>query len=449
MIDKDFRYFLSEPRLYKILNFAINDIDERIVEMSSCHSLTSVEEDISTRRWTYQYMGVIKQTLSLNTFAHEIKPSTFVPRLIRDDLPGYYLGVYSPGAQNHDAYFQKVERSKDSITRSMNIQLYMSTPDSFTVGKEHTIEITSKPYQTDAEHPGLVIEYHYLIKITRTTTSMVFKYFRGPSTLVGSLTLNYPSGGTGNKFVYFSLTVGHGMLFFKDSTTFRARRYQTLHVYQPGTGVKLRDHQTLDEDMTEKEMRFDENERPTTEVWAKVEFKPAPGITNNEAFIRVYISGVTNGVYPSFLISSRAVDPATRCYFEAYHENSCVSLGILVDADETQAPKGLWFAKLLFNPPETYNLKETCKVLFDPRRCLIPKPGYITNLENKIKTAFYPGSYTISDYENLREEVKKTMRVYTNNVGTKYLVTCPISCNPYSSSFLPCFLVLNFFRWNM
>ena len=386
------KYFYSETRLYEILNFGLNDIDERIVEISTSHSIFRIKDESRTYQWSYTVPNRIKVYISKNPFAALIKPSSFIPRLFRDDLPGYYLGVYFPSSQNHDAYYQEVEesRSKEYITRSMHLQMYMSTPDSFTIGKEHTIEITSKPYQIKAAHPGLAIEYHYLIKISRTSSSMIFKYYRGPSTQVGSLSLNYPSSGTGNKFVYFSLTVGHGMLFFKDSSTFRSRRYQTLHVYQPATGIKLRDHQTLDEDMTEQQMRPDKNGIPTSLIWTKIEYKPAAGITSNEASIRVFISTMTGGVYPPFLFSSRAANANDRCYFESILPNCCLANGFLLDGSETQAPRMTRFDNIIFSPPEKFNFKQTCKVMSDMEICLIPKPGYITNLEKRLRTGLYP-----------------------------------------------------------
>ena len=157
---------------------------------------------------------------------------------------------------------------------------------------------------------------------------------------------------------------------------------------------------------------------------------------------------MSEGVYPLFLVATKATPSNERCYFEGLTQGACFSAGILADQEETQAPIIVRGGKGLLAPGELHNFKNTCKVMIETGRCLIPKPGYITNLENSLRTAFYPGSYTLSDFQNLREGVKKSMREYTNNVGTKYLVACPISCKLLNfESFFVRILII--FRWNL
>ena len=418
-------YRLFKPMNYVFSSYGVADIDERAVEMALTRSLYKTPEEHLTAGWSYKSMEIFNLHLGHNSFAKEIKPSTFIPRLIQDDLPGYYLGVYSAGLQNYDAYYQEVENTVDFYARSMHIQLFMSTPDSLTVGKEHTVQIKSKPYQTLVGQPGFLIEYQYQIKISRTANSMIFKYLRGASTLIGTVTLPYP-GRTG-KFVYFSLTVSHGILYYKDSTTIRARRYETLHVYQDST--KLRDHHTFDEDVNEDQLRVAVNGQPTGYVWIKIEYQPDTGVTTNEAGVRVYSSGFTRGAYPPFLLSSRTPQPQhSRCYFPGFIQDYCHAIGFLDGPSDPQAPFAVQNGFEIYSPSQNDNILQNCKMMLYEDRCLIPKPGSISKIGFEYHSPLFSGLTKLEEYDSWSPETKSLHREYTNNLGTRYLVTCHPSC---------------------
>ena len=69
-----------------------------------------------------------------------------------------------------------------------------------------------------------------------------------------------------------------------------------------------------------------------------------------------------------------------------------------------------------------------CRVPWDDDKCIIPKPGYVTNLQMGRRTPIPGGTMKAAEYEELPQSTKDFFVEFVNNVGSRYLIGCPYSC---------------------
>ena len=369
----------------------------------------------------YSQFDAINKNLEENPSESLIRPSKFIPRLIKEDLPGYFLGVYTGPSDDPEAYVQRIHSGGGRRTYTMQVQMYLSKPGSLTINKQHTASIIVKPHKYSSRN-GKLAELDYSIKFTRTATHINFQAYRG-STPSASVSLPFT---TSTNYVYFTFSIGQGILYDIDPSNVKAKLYEILSVFEPGT--KLSDMQTYTENravdsLMRLSLWFDTEKR-----WIKVQFIPAPGVTTNEGHLRVYSTSLGYGVFPSALISSRTLESdITQCYHIGYNNNHCLAMALLdgpgddqllqiVDGDGCEK---IWVPNLLSN----------CKKPITKWTCLIAKPGRVQNIElSKRKTKNFEKNHEASYYQALSQEAKDFLVEFTNDVRTKYVVSCPWSC---------------------
>ena len=83
---------------------------------------------------------------------------------------------------------------------------------------------------------------------------------------------------------------------------------------------------------------------------------------------------------------------------------------------------------------ESNKLFENCRIAVNQAICWIPRKGYINQLEIRQRTPLGSQLMKEEDYEAQSDEIKEFYYVYENNVGTKYLVSCPYSCKFFDFS---------------
>ena len=163
-----------------------------------------------------------------------------------------------------------------------------------------------------------------------------------------------------------------------------------------------------------------------------MEFKPTAPLASNKAGFRLIVFSEPSAVYPAFLVSSTTNEVSNpRCYFDGYHENTCISLALLSGPSETRNTKvreGNLASSYSSASAVNVNVKTNCKVALTKSYCLIPKTGFITNLEGTLRTAIYKNLLPVAEYEAHTTEQKNHVVEFVNNLGTKYIVSCNNAC---------------------
>ena len=412
------------PLRFQITGFSTADLTDDIVEMGLLQPFYSLNSETSINVFWQTQMSRHNDQTSKNAggFAKVIKPSKMIPRLIQDDLPGWYLGVYSGPTDDCEKYVQRVLIHEKKNPVSLHTLMYMSNPHDFTTEKTHIIEIESKPYKTKTTDSAVYVDYLYQIHISRTATHLTFSVHRAVSA-TGS-TVNLPYTGS-QDFVYFGFTVGQAQLIYTDETNLKAKFYETLVVFQ-GSNY-LSDVQSHVTTSTIHEIMRIESTHATWR-WNRVQYTPGAGVTTNEAGIRVYQMGLGFGVFPALLVSSRTnTGSYERCYYDRYNLNKCMAMALLKDSTETQYLKIVSSTEVK-TVAASGDIGLGCKLPLTDSRCLSPKAGYMIDLETGKRTRVYGGIITEANYNALPQADKDFFQVFTSNTGTKYLVACDSSC---------------------
>ena len=407
------------PIYAEINNYDLPDIDDRLVEMFLMRPMVDVYEPRSVLVLDQDALDDVNNYVSLNSFAKEIKPGGVIKRLAVDNIPGYHLEISDGSADEVEHYVQVQTTLTDSESHCMNIEFYIAKPGQFFTGERYLVEITSRGYKNlNSEVNEAYKIFNYKIEIWKQSAKFVFTVKRDN---VATSTLDLPTPPAGS-FVYFSLAFGGNFLYFTGPDQGRIRYYEILHVFLFGQTPR-KTYQTWDEDGTLADVvRPDSSYYPNR--WTKVEF--IPGVNINKAGLKVVSINKIAGVYPSFLLSN--TDPTTmsdRCYFISYNIVKCPGFALLSGSVE---PHTADFRRYGMIATFNSNFMTSCKVGFENNKCLIPKPGYITAVDYSLSNPFYPGSFTIAEFEAMDEKMKSFFHVFENNIGTKFLASCPNAC---------------------
>ena len=412
---------------YELSDFSVGAINLNIVEMIVLNLMNLVNTNQPLIGFDGTALTAINDQLHFNSFASEMKPETFIPRIIHDDLPGYHLGVYTGPADDPSKFVQKTWYMSSAQSNGFIAECYIQKPDQILVGEVHAIEISVKGYKSNAaETIDNMKHLNYRIEVSKTTTELKFQVKRDGS-IIPTLTVSLTDTGN-QKFVHFCLTVSGGLLYYVDASNVRAKYYEILHAFQEGLPAQ-RAQTSYQETTTLGKIMPARAGNEVRARWAKMEFKPPSGVTTNKAAIRGVQLAQVKGVYPPYLVAN--VDNSAnfpRCYFNGYRNYYCYAMGMLSDATETQALK--------FRSGNSYSntmnggiMRDSCRMAFSINRCVSPRPGYIINLDVTLKTPLPNyGSMTIADYNALGQEIKNLATTVTSNLNTKYLLTCPYTC---------------------
>ena len=426
--ENEIDYFAG--KVYSIANFGVNDINEDILEMMLLGGLDNPNIDDHIMQVDYTVLNNINEDVARNSFATEIDPTNMVPRLVKDDLPGYFLEPYTSGGSDETEKYAQMWFSGNSQSAfSLHSEFYIEKPNLILGGEVHSVVVSYKNWVISASaNQRNLKEFEYKISVSRVGANLNIKVYRvegGADTQ--RITLDYPDNGSNTGYLYFSLTTGRGILYYIDATNVRVKAHETLHVHRVGES-RARQHATYQEDALLNSV-FKTSNLEAPNRYAKVEFKTTAASADNKAGLRLLVISQALGVYPAFLVSSSTNAAARpRCYFDGYEQYNCISLALLSGPAETQAPtvrNGKTVVDLASGTVKSY-----CKVALSTAYCLIPKTGsgYISNLESSKIIAVYKRLLPIAEYDAHTGEQKKMGVEFQSNVGTRYFVSCDYSC---------------------
>ena len=423
--DKNFDYQLLQWAAYRFSDFSLPNLDERFFELLLIRGLGPRNPEGSVSVFDYQAINRVNNQISLNSFASPLNGGEVIKRLVQDDLPGYYLGVYSGQGDDTSKFLQAVSRENPYYQHSVLMQGYIAKPSLLSINEPHTLELSTKSYRHQTTQDPLGIKQHnYKIITTRRANQIDFEVKRRG---INIMTLSHSYSG-GDKFIYFTLVVGGGVLYFIDPEAVRVKYYESFHIYEVGQTVQ-RELQTFEESTTISRIIIPKS-NSSPRVWMKVEYKPPTGVTQNTPGYRIMTLKIIRGAYPQYLLSNIDVSlNFPRCYYHSGSNRNCFSMALLSDAEEVQT--------LSYASDEWYRAKnmvdsdmiEMCRVAYDDNRCLLPRSGYIVNLDKSSRSPVGAyGKLRLEDYEKLSPDLKNFVYLFENNVGTKYMVSCPNSC---------------------
>ena len=436
---------------YKPILFTISggltlaSIDDRVVEMILLTHIAPKEMSRPVAMVDYDVFNQINRYRGLgqNEMIFEVKPEDATKRMVYDDLPGYFVDVYS---RNNSAGAPKDDASK-ILARNLNlaglkgiqIQFYIQKPGMIAVGETHTFEFLSQNMATAPSQAHDLKTTDYLIEVSRTATHLEFNIQR-EGTPVTALTISKAYTG-GSKFIYFNLNINRGILYYHSASSVRAKTYETLHVYEVGQEVQ-RTEASFEEDLTPEEATGlkDGVFETSPSLYCTLEYRAPEGQTSNKAVFKVMTFDVLDGVYPPFLIADiRTANYPTRCYYPLASRNTCLSLAHLSDASETQTLS--YVDQMRVAGTMDGAMAERCRVPFNGTKCYTPMPGFVTNLEIALRSGLpYGGILAIGEYQALDQRRKGFAFEMTSNQGTKYLITCPNSCTKFKPKMIHFFI---------
>ena len=429
----DLSYFFEPYRavVASISNFALTDIDERVVEMLVLQPFVHVNLEPPEPTFSYGQFNRINSNLGKNPFSSKINPGKWIFRMVQDDLPGYHLKANNVEAGQNENFLQTVSSSPKDIFHSYHLVVYIQKPGLMSVGDTAEIEFSMSPARfRSLETLSTIKQRTFTVLVTRAPESLIFRVRRGA---LNSNYLNFPYAGEAD-YIYFSFTFGGGMLYYTAPYTGRAKFYQTLLAAKKGM-KPLSNSIKFEEDVELKEL-IGYREEMSHFIWSKVEFKVSDSFPSNKAGFRVNTAQVGQGAYPSLLISSSDTSKKyDRCFFSGYSDDVCLSMILLAGPQETQTDQYLaGLSKAHFtNPGE---MRDICKVAYNANRCLIVKPGYISNIDFFTPNPLEPGRFSLSEYDRLDPRLKDSIHEFISNTGTRFFVPCPSSCkNNFFSKF--------------
>ena len=410
----------------------VENLSEELVEMVVVEPLIDEERKEWPSLFNYKKKNYFNQLTKFNSFAEKINFEHFIPRLVRDDLPGFFLGKYEGSDPSDRGDLQLNAQRNPSSSQGLIIEFYLSRPESIESGEEYRVNLIFKGFAAKKEQIDFTFfELDYEVRITREGTRLKFKVFRdGEASEISQLTEFYEdTNGPAENYLYCSLTLGTGVLYYKDEENVRAKAYETLTLFRPGRSTK-RKHHTRQLDLQVETIRGStKRDDQITNVYIKASLTTNPPERINKAGIRVTALTQTLGIYPAFLVSSRNTQTQfPNCFFNLYRYKGCLSIAIVSGPGDHEVKFTLGKSHSL---AESYNKKETnCKIFPFKSSCVIPEKGYISNLEYGLTSRVTSNKNPIKlkFYEEMTVEIKSTVVEFLSNLGTKYLVSCPHSC---------------------
>ena len=431
-----------------ITGLAAEDIDERIVEMVLLGQMKSTELLQPIAAFEYEPMELANNYRSLNTneMVTEILPKDIIPRMVVDDLPGYFLGVKSEGPSDISRSARKVIRLYHEHFSGVHVELYIAKPSLLLKNVDYSIELRSIPYKVTGLGVLELGKLFYTIKLIRKDEAITFRVERG-ILQVGPLDIKFPYLG-GAEYIYFSFTVSGGALYFDNANSIQAKYHEVLNVYQVGK-TALRSHATFETSTTLSSL-LKEDSHLEGHRWAQVDYKPPARVKSNYIGVRVLVLTKCQGAYPPFLVTDENDDEKfPRCYFKAYDKQNCLAMAYLSGPGEKQSPSyRIHYGKMALTEKATEG-KKICSTMLDFDRCLSVLPGNIMSLESHLKGPIPFGRSSLEEYDALKQVDKNRMVEFRNNKGTRYLVTCPYSCKleiSHKFSLIQCFTLLLQFK---
>ena len=423
------------PLRHTLEDFSVEDITEQLVEMFLLGALMPTPRGLNPAYLVdYQRFRYIYTDLNENlNLAYQ--------RMFTDDIPGYYLGKLEGESPSGIQESYRMESISGVPANSYVFSLYIAKPLEILPGQVHTTL-----FKIDNSEDNLR-GFEYKIETTKVGSDYQFSVYRIDTNQVSTLVktpLLYPDSGSKN-FLYFALVVGYGELYRIDQDNLRLKVYETLVVYQPG-GQKINMLGGLEEN-DRLDAIYKDTVRPTINPLGKFEVSysvtGAPTQFNTAGF-RVIDLTTLVGLIPPFLVSSHEeTSEFPHCFLYGFNKGLCFAGAMLENFDDMKSSFEINDKYEITKPnPNSFNV-QNCKFVYNKYHCVISKEGFINNIDIKQKNPALFKAIPMAEYNAFNPIEKGHYCEFTNNIGTKYLVSCPHLCNFFTLS--ADFLV----RWNM
>ena len=127
--------------------FTLSDVTNQLVEMMLAEPyITTLNSYNRASMFNYDSWRAIDNNLGLNSFASSVNAEKYINRITYDDFPGYYLGVYSGGADETEKFYQTIHYLNDTTSRTLQGEFFIEKPDQILGGEIHAIQITSQGF---------------------------------------------------------------------------------------------------------------------------------------------------------------------------------------------------------------------------------------------------------------------------------------------------------------
>ena len=297
---------------------------------------------------------------------------------------------------------------------------------------EYQLTINSRPYKTSSPQSDTLLVFDYTVKIIKYPL-LKFSVFDSSGNAITALEIEV-STFSPNKFIYYSLTISVGFLYFESPTTVRSKVYILAHAFQDDVFLGFREKRIYEEtSSTEQALNTvipysATNPNPhATGRWNQVVLTTNP-TTQNLIGLRVLKVSKTRGAFPMYLIASTStsIHSAHKCYFYTERSDKCNALALLstsVDESDIFLSDSNTVVQL------SADSMTNCRLGIWWNRCLLPKPGYLVDLMLTYRSPLPPfDTISIDDFNLWDQKDKDLVYMFTNAAGTKYLASCPMSC---------------------
>ena len=407
---------------------AINDeLIEMVLLAPAVEQAIASTED-SMHIYSRTDFDTINLDIDKNTFATKIRLEDHCKRLVVDDLPGYFLGGWNLASlSGSEVAFQRVAKiARSTRAHSLIVLCYASRPDEIRNAQWWRLTIESQGYMTQTSPDSTLHKFHYAIEVKDNGSFFVFRILRDG--MVNLATVQFPNQNL-NSYLFFSFTVGYGALFLTGDTTIRSKTHLNLVVYQDGQ-EKVEWSGEIEGD-AELSSVIPIELKDSEYRWAKATLTSNPPNRLNTPGFRI---SELNGIYGAYL-SHKVVDVDEwrkvypTCLVFGYQVNHCLAFARLVGPQHKSTD--LVYVRnqqeIGALHPESSILKH-CAVPINVRACAIAKPGSINVLNSGIKSILFVLSIGLDEYNALDQRCKDFFYEYENNVKTKYLLPCDLSC---------------------
>ena len=228
-------------------------------------------------------------------------------------------------------------------------------------------------------------------------------------------------------------TVGQGILYYTSDSQVVTQILFTLSFYQSG-GLKQYLSQTIQINPADLNTVFktDTPANQCTRRWTSVSYQNPQGNDHNKVGIRVFQLLYGVGAYPFHLLASNTLEAKyERCFWQAFQENKCLGMALLLDSSETQVTV---LHRHLSEPGTVTDpiMLTGCRIPFEENACLIPKTGFMVNLNTNQPTSISKNLLSTAEYSNLRQDQKDFFAEYlvdpNDPNSQKFIISCPYEC---------------------
>ena len=428
-VPRKFKY--SKPLLMRAFGMTLNQIDSRVVEMMLLEPFVEAHVGDTVMLYNRAINNDITENYNDNSPAQPIKTRNYIDRVIKDTLPGYFLGrAQSTDPVQTEGALQFIHDWGDlQQSRSVHILTYFSNPDQFVHNEVHKMVVASQGFKHNPSQANTLFGLALEVVFKRVTNDIEFEIkSAGQSVFTATLT-----GPDFNKYLYMGFTAGQGILFYTSETQVVTQIVFTISFYQSG-GLKQYFHQSVPMAPANINTIF-KTDTPADQThvrWTSVSYQNPKGNDHNKIGIRVFQLVYGVGAYPFHLIASNTLDAQyERCFWQAYQDNKCIGMALLADSSEAQVTVLHLFSSSLKTVTDP-NMLAGCRVPYNEKNCLTPKSGYIVNLDPSQTSSIQNNLISAVGYSNLRQDQKNFFAEYLVDPGNpnsqKYLLSCPFDC---------------------